>query len=63
MEFEISANFACGRRTEQLLVEMAVPPEGSEALHFETQYARGAWAQYLTLLWKNNKVYWRSPGA
>lgn len=42
---------------------MAVPPEGSQQLHFETQYARGSWAQYLTLLWKNNRVYWRSPGA
>lgn len=43
-------------------MEMAVPPEGSQVLRFETQYARGALAQYRTLLWKNSRVYWRSPG-
>ena len=54
---------SCYRRTEQLVVEMAVPEEGSQPLHFASQHAHGPLAQYRTLLWKDSRVYWRSPGA
>ena len=51
------------RRTQQLVEELAVPPPGSQALSFPSEFSRSRIAQYWVILWKNRKVYWRSPGA
>ena len=51
------------RRTQQLVEELSVPPPGSQPLSFPSEFSRSRVAQYWVILWKNRKVYWRSPGA
>ena len=49
------------RRTRQLLKECSQPPEGSQPLHFSSQYACGWAAQFRLLLHRNMLEYWRMP--
>ena len=50
------------KRAENLVEELSVPAEGSEPLSFKTEYARTRVAQIKTIVWKNNRTYWRTPG-
>ncbi len=52
---------AARRRTEVLVEELSVPPEGTAALSFPTRYSRDFMGQFRICLWKQNAVYWRSP--
>ncbi|KAK9829075.1 hypothetical protein WJX72_003763 [[Myrmecia] bisecta] len=56
--YEESALF---KRTEALIARESVPPEGSEPLFFETQYARTPRDQFLILFRKFWTTYWRLP--
>jgi len=49
------------RRTEVLVEELSVPPDGTHPLSFATHYSRNFMGQFKICLWKNNAVYWRSP--
>ncbi len=49
------------RRTEVLVEELSVAPEGVAPLSFPTRYSRNFMSQFRVCLWKQHHVYWRSP--
>ncbi|KAK4606103.1 hypothetical protein RGQ29_000394 [Quercus rubra] len=46
---------------EASIKHFSIPPAGSEPLKFSTTYSQDLFTQFLTCLWKQNLVYWRSP--
>ena len=58
----LTSHWHLHRRTQQLVEELSVPPPGSQPLSFPSEFSRNRIAQYWVILWKNRKVYWRSPG-
>jgi ABC-2 type transporter len=49
------------RRNLALIEELSVPPEGSTPLHFDEQFAQPRWSQFVLLLRRNFRSYWRTP--
>ena len=49
------------RRTEEMIQQISVPKEGSKPLHFDAQYSKTTWGQFLLLLKKFNTIWWRTP--
>ena len=47
------------REYQSVIDEYSSPKEGSQALHFETQYALGIAGQYKLLTWRYMQTYWR----
>lgn len=41
--------------------KLSTPPEGSDDLHFETQFAQSSWGQFKSCIWKQWWTYWRTP--
>ncbi|KAJ0020073.1 hypothetical protein Pint_32396 [Pistacia integerrima] len=48
------------RKVESSIKNLSVPPAGSEPLKFST-YSQDQLSQCWICLWKQNRVYWRSP--
>lgn len=46
---------------EDSINHFSTPAAGSEPLRFSSTYSRDKLFQFLTCLWKQNLVYWRSP--
>lgn len=49
------------REVEASINRFSTPAAGSEPLKFDSTYSRDKLSQFLTCLWKQNLVYWRSP--
>ncbi|KAI3954477.1 hypothetical protein MKW92_053462 [Papaver armeniacum] len=49
------------RGVEALIEELRTPPPGSEPLRFSATFATTRLTQFITCLWKQHLVYWRSP--
>ena len=49
------------RRNKELVKELSIPPDGSNDLYFESQYAESTWGQFKYCLWKKWWSYWRNP--
>jgi hypothetical protein len=41
-----------------MVVALKVPAEGTQPLHFDTEYARSTYAQFRAVLSKNFTIYW-----
>ena len=48
------------RQYQGLIDEFSSPKEGSQPLHFDTQYAQNAIGQYKLLTWRYMATYWRT---
>ena len=53
--------YAHCRRTEEMIQQISVPKEGSKPLHFDSQYSKTTWGQFILLLGKMNTIWWRTP--
>ena len=49
------------REVEASINHSSIPADGSEPLKFSSTYSQDKLPQFLTCLWKQNLVYWRSP--
>lgn len=49
------------RSVEASIKHHSVPPDGAEALKFDSTYSQDKLSQFFTCLWKQTLVYWRSP--
>lgn len=49
------------REVEASIIHFSTPATGSEPLKFASTYSQDNLSQFLTCLWKQNLVYWRSP--
>lgn len=49
------------KQAEQLVSQLSVSPAGDQELAFHNRYALGYGGQFMALLWKNHKQYWRNP--
>lgn len=49
------------REVEASIMHFSTPATGSEPLKFASTYSQDNLSQFLTCLWKQNLVYWRSP--
>jgi hypothetical protein len=51
----------CFRNVEASIKCFSIPPDGSEPLKFSSRYSQDRIFQFLTCLWKQNLIYWRTP--
>uniref|UniRef100_A0A6J1C459 ABC transporter G family member 31-like n=1 Tax=Momordica charantia TaxID=3673 RepID=A0A6J1C459_MOMCH len=49
------------RNVEAFIKHNSIPPDGGEPLKFASTYSQNRLSQFLTCLWKQTLVYWRSP--
>lgn len=49
------------RANRKLIEECKQPPEGSQPIHFDSQFAVGYMRQFQLLLKRNGDEYWRMP--
>ncbi|KAE8039264.1 hypothetical protein FH972_011692 [Carpinus fangiana] len=49
------------RNVEASIKCFSIPPDGSEPLKFSSRYSQDRIFQFLTCLWKQNLIYWRTP--
>jgi hypothetical protein len=49
------------RDREDLVEQLSCPLPNSNKLYFPYRFPQNGWEQFKACLWKQNKIYWRSP--
>eukprot|EP00850_Spirogloea_muscicola_P010335 SM000060S19667 [mRNA] locus=s60:404941:415471:- [translate_table: standard] len=58
---ELYAASSVNTRMNARIEKLMQPRPGATSLHFDTTRARTEWTQYVALLWKNQRSYWKNP--